>query len=137
MSWIINAIDEKKGKINLQDNAFLSHHHSIEVVLAFLSNGSGVSRKPVKNEGENKYITRIFLKKKNSTLAIATTILDKENIKTEIIISSDVLNTLVGTLGYFKYASQQTPGAIGTNNQYLQSGAKPYGISFINKYRKK
>jgi hypothetical protein len=46
-------------------------------------------------------------------------------------------NTLVGTLGYFKYASQQTPGAIGTNNQYLQSGAKPYGISFINKYRKK
>ena len=46
-------------------------------------------------------------------------------------------NTLVGTLGYFKYAAQQTPGVIGTNKEYLQPGGKSYGINFINKYRKK
>jgi len=46
-------------------------------------------------------------------------------------------NTLAGTLGYFKYASKQTPGAIGTNSEYLQSGAKSYGIDFINRHRKK
>jgi len=46
-------------------------------------------------------------------------------------------NTLVGTTGYFKYASQQTPGAIGTNSDYLQPGGMAYGINFINKYRKK
>jgi nicotinamide mononucleotide adenylyltransferase len=46
-------------------------------------------------------------------------------------------NTLVGTLGYFKYASSKTPGAIGKNENNLQHGAKAYGIEFINKYRKK
>jgi nicotinamide mononucleotide adenylyltransferase len=46
-------------------------------------------------------------------------------------------NTLVGTLGYFKYASKQTPGPIGTNSEYLQPNAKAYGINFINKNRKK
>lgn len=46
-------------------------------------------------------------------------------------------NTLVGTLGYFKYASKQTPGAIGTNSKYLQPGARSYGIDFINRHRKK
>lgn len=46
-------------------------------------------------------------------------------------------NTLVGTLGYFKYASSMTPGAIGTNEKNLQDRAKAYGIEFINKYRKK
>ncbi len=46
-------------------------------------------------------------------------------------------NTLVGTLGYFKYASKQTPGAIVTNSEYLQPGAKSYGIDFINRHRKK
>jgi nicotinamide mononucleotide adenylyltransferase len=45
-------------------------------------------------------------------------------------------NTLVGTTGYFKYASKMTPGAIGNNSENLQIGAKPYGIEFINKYRK-
>ena len=46
-------------------------------------------------------------------------------------------NTLVGTLGAFKYASFQTPGAIGTNSDYLQVGGKAYGINFINRFRKK
>lgn len=46
-------------------------------------------------------------------------------------------NTLVGTTGFFKYASQQTPGAIGTNSGYLQHGGKAYGINFINRFRKK
>ena len=46
-------------------------------------------------------------------------------------------NTLVGTKGYFEYAAQQTPGALGTGKQYLQKGGKAYGIDFINKYRKK
>ena len=46
-------------------------------------------------------------------------------------------NTLVGTLGAFKYASFQTPGAIGTNSDYLQMGGKAYGINFINRFRKK
>jgi hypothetical protein len=31
----------------------------------------------------------------------------------------------------------QTPGAIGTGKENLQSGAKAYGVNFINKYRKK
>ena len=46
-------------------------------------------------------------------------------------------NTLVGTTGYFKYATQQTPGAIGTGKENLQPGGLAYGINFINKYRKK
>jgi hypothetical protein len=50
-------------------------------------------------------------------------------------------NTLVGTTGYFKYASQQTPGAIETGQENLQFGGKAYSTSnikeFINKYRKK
>jgi hypothetical protein len=45
-------------------------------------------------------------------------------------------NTLVGTLGAFKYAAAMTPGVIGTNSQNLQKGGKAYGINFINKYRK-
>jgi len=46
-------------------------------------------------------------------------------------------NTLVGTLGAFKYASMMTPGAIGMGAENLQVGGKPYGINFINKKRKK
>ena len=46
-------------------------------------------------------------------------------------------NTLVGTTGYFKYASQQTSGALKTGSENLQPGGKSYGINFINKYRKK
>jgi hypothetical protein len=45
-------------------------------------------------------------------------------------------NTLVGTLGAFKYAAAMTPGAIGTNSQNLHKGGKAYGVNFINKYRK-
>ncbi len=45
-------------------------------------------------------------------------------------------NTLIGTTGYFKYASKQTPGAIGTGKENLQPGGAAYGINFINKYRK-
>ena len=45
-------------------------------------------------------------------------------------------NTLVGTLGAFKNYASMTPGAIGTNRQYLQKGGKVYGVNFINKYRK-
>lgn len=45
-------------------------------------------------------------------------------------------NTLVGTIGYFKYAAQQTPGAVGTGKENLQPGGRAYGLNFINKYRK-
>ena len=45
-------------------------------------------------------------------------------------------NTLAGTTGYFKYAAKQTPGAIGTGSENLQSGGKAYAINFINKYKK-
>jgi len=45
-------------------------------------------------------------------------------------------NTLVGTTGYFKYVAKQTPGAIGTGSENLQSGGKAYAINFINKYKK-
>lgn len=48
-------------------------------------------------------------------------------------------NTLVGTKGYFKYASKMTPGAVGTGEQNLAAGQKAYGaygVNFINKYRK-
>ena len=46
-------------------------------------------------------------------------------------------NTLIGTDGYFLNASEQTPGAIGTNSEYLQPGGTAYGINFINRFRKK
>jgi len=45
-------------------------------------------------------------------------------------------NTLVGTTGYLKYASQQTKGSeLGKEN--LAYGQKNFGLNFINKYRKK
>jgi len=46
-------------------------------------------------------------------------------------------NTLIGTTGYFKYAARQTPGALKTGSENLQSGGKAYGLNFINKYKKK
>lgn len=50
-------------------------------------------------------------------------------------------NTLSGTSGYFKYASDMTPGFNKGDNTNLQDGGKPYkgvsGKDFINKYRKK
>lgn len=50
-------------------------------------------------------------------------------------------NTLIGTSGYFKYASDMTPGAVGTGEENVQSGGKAYrGYNireFINKYRKR
>lgn len=46
-------------------------------------------------------------------------------------------NTLVGTLGAFKYFSKMTPGAIGTGKENLQYGGKAYGTNFINKYKEK
>ena len=46
-------------------------------------------------------------------------------------------NTLIGTTGAFKHYASKTPGAIGTNKQYLQIGGKAYGINFINKYKAK
>jgi hypothetical protein len=45
-------------------------------------------------------------------------------------------NTLVGTLGAFKHYARMTPGAIGTGKENLQPKGKPYGVNFINKYRK-
>jgi hypothetical protein len=46
-------------------------------------------------------------------------------------------NTLLGTLGAFKHYAKMTPGAVGTNSQYLQKGGKAYGVNFINKYKAK
>jgi hypothetical protein len=46
-------------------------------------------------------------------------------------------NTLVGTTGFFKYATMMTPGAVGTGAENLQVGGKPYGVNLINKNRKK
>lgn len=46
-------------------------------------------------------------------------------------------NTLVGTTGAFKNYASKTPGAIGTNKNYLQTGGKAYGVNFINKYKAK
>lgn len=46
-------------------------------------------------------------------------------------------NTLVGTTGYFKHVAKMTPGALGTNKEYLAQGQIPYGIKFINKYKVK
>ena len=46
-------------------------------------------------------------------------------------------NTLIGTKGMFINYARKTPGAIGTNKQYLQKGGKAYGINFINKYKAK
>jgi hypothetical protein len=52
-------------------------------------------------------------------------------------------NTLVGTSGYFKYASDMTPGFEKGEKTNLQPGAKPYSgyktssiREFINKYKK-
>jgi len=51
-------------------------------------------------------------------------------------------NTLAGTGGYFKYASDMTPGFNKGDKTNLQYGAKPYGgykqiKEFINKYKAK
>ena len=52
-------------------------------------------------------------------------------------------NTLAGTTGYFKYASDMTPGFEKGDKTNLQPGAKPYKgpktniRDFINKYKKK
>jgi hypothetical protein len=46
-------------------------------------------------------------------------------------------NTLIGTTGFFKYASMMTPGVIGTGKANLQYGGKPYGTKILNKNRKK
>jgi len=48
-------------------------------------------------------------------------------------------NTLIGTTGYFKYATDMTPGFEKGDEMNLQPGAKPYsGIkNFINKYKVK
>ncbi len=45
-------------------------------------------------------------------------------------------NTLVGTTGFFKYAAKQTPGALGVGKEHLAQHQRPYGINFINKYKK-
>jgi hypothetical protein len=52
--------------------------------------------------------------------------------------------TLVGAKGTFINYASKTPGAIGTNKQYLQKGGKAYGTDsvsnirqFINKYKVK
>lgn len=45
-------------------------------------------------------------------------------------------NTLVGTAGFFKYASEMTPGAIATGSENLQAGGVPYSVNLINKNRK-
>lgn len=46
-------------------------------------------------------------------------------------------NTLVGTLGAFKYHAKMTPGAVGTGKKNLAAGQKAYGINLINNYKKK
>jgi hypothetical protein len=46
-------------------------------------------------------------------------------------------NTLVGTTGYFKTAAKMTPGSLDVGKENLASGQKPYGVNFINKYKKK
>jgi len=46
-------------------------------------------------------------------------------------------NTLVGTLGAFKYHAKMTPGAIGTGKKNLAAGQKAYGVNLINNYKKK
>jgi hypothetical protein len=45
-------------------------------------------------------------------------------------------NTLTGTLGAFKYAAKQTPGAIGVGAENLQPGGKPYGVEYIKGIQK-
>jgi cytidyltransferase-like protein len=45
-------------------------------------------------------------------------------------------NTLVGTLGAFKYYASMTPGVIGTGKENLQPGGNPYGVEFIQRFRK-
>jgi hypothetical protein len=44
-------------------------------------------------------------------------------------------NTLVGTTGFLKYTSQQTPGSE-SGKENLAYGQKNFGLNFINKYRK-
>ena len=50
-------------------------------------------------------------------------------------------NTLMGTGGYFKYASKMTPGFDKGEETNLQQGAKPFkgvnGMDFTNKYKKR
>ena len=46
-------------------------------------------------------------------------------------------NTLFGTKGAFINYAKKTPGAVGTNKEYLQTGGKAYGVNFINKYKAK
>jgi len=46
-------------------------------------------------------------------------------------------NTLVGTLGAFKYHAKMTPDAIGTGKKNLAAGQKAYGVNLINNYKKK
>jgi hypothetical protein len=46
-------------------------------------------------------------------------------------------NTLVGTLGYFKYASKQSPKTLEVGKENLQPGGVSYGIEFINRHRKR
>ena len=45
-------------------------------------------------------------------------------------------NTLVGTLGAFKYAAMMTPGTIGVGAENLQSGGKPYGVEYLKNSKK-
>jgi hypothetical protein len=60
-----------------------------------------------------------------------------ENTMDRMMRSPKKPNTLVGTLGYFKYTSKMTPGAIGVASKNIQPGGKPYGVNLINKKRKK
>ena len=46
-------------------------------------------------------------------------------------------NTLVGTLGAFKYFAKMTPGAIGVGAENLQPGGKPYGVKYVKGIKQK
>jgi len=75
--------------------------------------------------------------------------IDKKDSKAHLSVESKVSvpkkpNTLIGTSGYFKYATDMTPGFDKGDKTNLQFGAKPYkGYSvanireFINKYKVK
>jgi hypothetical protein len=41
-------------------------------------------------------------------------------------------NTLIGTTGFFKYAAQMTPGAVGVGTENLQASGNAYGLNLIN-----
>lgn len=60
-----------------------------------------------------------------------------ENKMNSMYREKDKPNTLVGTLGYFKYASKQTPGAIGVGAENLADSQRAYAINLINNHRKK